>query len=132
MITYTDISKAVGYNYKNKKTPFYIQKPFFFVIDGGVPQKIGCGFLSDGCTLKLKILQLIFGCQHTCEYLPASLIHDWLMKYPQIVDYDRKKSSQVLRAALIKEGVNPIKAQWMYLGVELAQWFLNFKTKKWR
>lgn len=132
MITYTDISKAVGYNYKNKETPFYLINPIFFVIDGGVPHKIERNFLSDGCTIKWRILQLLFGCMHTCEYLPGSLIHDWIMKHPHVVDYDRKKSSQVLRAALLKEGVHPFKAQLMYLGVELAQWFFNFKTKRWR
>lgn len=77
------------------------------------------GFQSDGCTIP-KIFRFILGCNHKGEYLPASLIHDFLLEHDEIIP-KRKLVNQTFKAALLKEGVCPIKANLMYFAVELWQ-----------
>ena len=81
------------------------------------------GFQSDGCTIP-KIFRFILGCNHKGEYLPASLIHDFLIEHDEIIP-KRKLVSQTFKTALLKEGVNPIKADLMYFAVELWQRFIK-------
>lgn len=81
------------------------------------------GFQSDGCTIP-KIFRFIFGCNHKGKYLPASLIHDFLLEHDEIIP-KRKLVSQTFKAALLKEGVSPIKANLMYFAVEFWQRFIK-------
>lgn len=85
------------------------------------------GFQSDGCTIP-KIFRFILGCNHNGEYIAASLIHDFLLEHDEIIP-KRKLVSQTFKTALLKEGVNPIKADLMYFAVELWQ-FLKGIIKK--
>ena len=124
-------AQNIGFNYLNEKEPFYVLNEVYFILDNKY-FAIKKGFTSDGCTLKFKILKLIFGCQHTNKYLPASIIHDWILQNPHVVDFDRKKSSLIFKEALLKENVNKFFAELMFLGVEFWQWKENKKTKKWK
>lgn len=132
-ITYSKTSFAtqIGFNYLSEENPFYVLKDLPFIVDNKyfIIEK---GFQSDGCTLKFKILQLIFGCQHTNKYLPASLIHDFILDNPNLVGYNRRKSSLIFKKALLEEKVNIFFAELMFLGVEFWQWKENRKTKKWK
>lgn len=134
-VDYTSFDKAIGYNYKNRKKPFYLLYAIFVIVRYG-SQKI-CfklddpNFLSDGCTIPY-IFRWLIGCKHTPEYLPASIIHDYILRHPEIVNYDRQLASLILKTALLNEGVKPFKAQLMYLAAELCQWVKNFKNRKWR
>lgn len=133
-VFYTDFSKFVGFNYKKPKKPFYLLDHIYFCVDYDgkrIIEKIARGFESDGTTL-LKILFFIFGCSHNPQYLPAAIIHDWIMAHPEAVNYNRKLSSQIFRQALLNEGVAKWKAQAMFLAVEFWQWLKNFFVKKWR
>lgn len=56
----------------------------------------------------------------------AALIHDVLCENHQYIDNDRELSSKVFRALLVASGVSEIKAQVMYLAVDLFQ-----RTQKW-
>lgn len=129
-IIYPDISKYIGFNCHDKNKPFYALKGFCFIVYKNTHDKdvyyIPKDFKSDGCTLKLKIFKILLGCSHTPEYLPASIIHDFLCNDKSKID--RKTASQIFKYVLIKEGVSEFKANLMYLGVEFYQKFIN----KWK
>ena len=87
--------------------------------------------MSDGCTIP-KVFRWLIGCPHTGKYLPASIIHDYILEHPQTVNYNRRFASRIFKTALLNEGVSPLKAQIMYLAVDIWQAVKNIKTKKWR
>lgn len=133
-VDYTSFDRAVGYNYKNSTKPFYLLEPVYVIIRYANKKlyfKLEESFTSDGCSIPY-IFRWLIGCQHTPGYIPASLIHDWVLQHPQAVHRNRKFSSLILKTALLKEGANPFKAQLMYLAAELCQWVGNFKTRRWR
>ena len=133
-IFYTDLSHLVGYNYKKLEKPFYLMDPVFLIVEYGnkrIRAKIDRGFISDGCTIP-KVFRCLFGCPHTGVYLPASIIHDYILEHPEIVHYNRKLASRIFKTALLNEGVSPLKAQIMYLAVDLWQRLVNLRTHKWR
>ena len=134
-VNYTSFDRAVGYNCKNKKKPFYLILPVYVIVSYA-NKKIylkldDSNFTSDGCTL-WKIFWLILGCPHSPEYLPASLIHDWILEHPETVHYNRKLASRIFKTALLNEGVSPLKAQIMYLAVDFWQAVKNVFIRKWR
>ena len=132
MHVYYNFERDIGFNYKGKK-PFYLLKQVFVKIEREkrvqwleIPQ----GFTSDGCSIP-KLLRFIFGCPHTPEYVPASIIHDYLVENPHLVDYDRQRASLIFFHALINEDVCPVKAALMFLGVEIWQAFSNLWEDRW-
>ena len=134
-VNYTSFDKAVGYNCKNKKKPFYLVLPVYVIVSYA-NKKIylkldDANFTSDGCTL-WKIFWLILGCPHSPEYLPASLIHDWILEHPETVNYNRKLARRIFKIVLLNEGVSPLKAQIMYLAVDIWQALKNVFIRKWR
>ena len=135
VVNYTDFARVVGYNYRRKNKPYYLMQNVYVVVRIKSGQryylKMNKDFVSDGCTIP-RFLWSIFGCPDTPEYLPASLIHDWLLCHPQAINRDRKLSSRIFRQALLNEGVGKGKAQSMYWVVDIVQWLRNFKTGKWR
>ena len=133
-VNYTDFAQVVGYNYRNREKPYYLIQHIIVIVRVDTQTyyiKLDKGFTSDGCTVPY-IFRWIIGCQHTPEYLPASLIHDWLLCHPQSIERNRNLSSRIFRQVLLNEGVNKIKAEIMYLTVDIVQWVKNFKTRKWR
>lgn len=133
-IFYAGFEKLISYNYKLKDKPFYLQDKIVVIAkfeDGHkIYIMIDKGFQSDGCTIP-KLLQIILGCPHTPEYLPAAIIHDYILEHPEIVKYDRKTASTIFFYALLKEGVCHTQAVIMYLAVDFWQWVRNFWTEKW-
>lgn len=133
-VNYTSFDRAVGYNCKNKKKPFYLIYAVYVIVrdeDKLCFKLDDPNFTSDGCTL-WKIFWLILGCPHSPEYLPASLIHDWILEHPETVNYNRKLASKIFKAVLLNEGVSPLKAQIMYLAVDFWQAVKNVFIRKWR
>ena len=133
-VNYTSFEKAVGYNCKNPEKSFYLTDPVFVIVSYANKKiwlKIPRNFRSDGCTIP-KGFRWLMGCSHTGKYLPASIIHDYILEHPQIVHYNRKLASRIFRTVLLNEGVSPLKAQIMYLAVDIWQWLKNFKIRKWR
>ena len=133
-VFYTDVSRIVGYNYKKSEKPFYLSDPVFVIVEYAnkrIRLKIPRGFESDGCTIP-KGFRWLMGCPHTGVYLPASIIHDYILEHSEIVHYNRKLASRIFKTALLNEGVSPLKAQVMYFAVDLWQWLKNFKAGKWR
>lgn len=134
-VNFTSFDKVIGYNYNNRQKPFYLLSPVIVIVSYAVTKrkylKIQEDFTSDGCTL-WRIFWLILGCPHKPEYLPASIIHDWILEHPETVNYNRKFLSQIFKTVLLKTGVNPVKAQIMYLAVEFWQNLTNIWRKKWK
>ena len=123
----------IEYNCKDRKKPFRIVRGVVVSFTQGVKAKpfmIPKGFTSDGCSIP-KPLRFLLGCPHTPEYVPASIIHDYLLEKPEIVRYDRKTASEIFFHALLKEGVSPVQAVIMYLAVDLWQAVKNLWTEKW-
>lgn len=133
-VNYTDFAQVVGYNYRNREKPYYLMQHIIVIVRVDTQTyyiKLDKGFTSDGCTIP-RFLWNMLGCPHSPEYLPASLIHDWILEHPETVHYNRKLASRIFEQALLNEGVSPLKAHVMYLAVEFGQWWNNFKTKRWR
>ncbi len=127
------LDKEIGYNYLNQKKPFRIlrgapirvcigKKKIYFMIPAG--------FSSDGCSIP-KVFRFLLGCPHTPKYVPASIIHDYLIEHPDIVRYDRKTASEIFFNALLKEGVCPVQAVIMFMAVDLWQAVKNYFVEKW-
>lgn len=133
-VFYTDLNLIIGYNYKKSEKPFYLSDPVFVIVEYAnkrIRLKIPRGFTSDGCTIP-KSFRWLMGCPHTGVYLPASIIHDYILDNPHLVHYHRELASQIFKTALLNEGVNPLKAQIMYLAVDFWQAVKNVFIRKWR
>ncbi len=134
-VNFTSFDKSIGFNCNNKDKPFYMLNSIIVIVSYAASKrkylKIQECFTSDGCTL-WKIFWFILGCPHKPEYIPASIIHDWIVEHPETVNYNRKFSSQIFKTVLLKTGVNPVKAQIMYLAVEFWQSLTNIWRKKWK
>lgn len=125
-LTYSDFRESIGYNYKEPK-PFYAIKNIYVnIISKGFNRHfvIKRGFKSDGCTIP-RAFRWFLGCSHKGEYLPASIIHDFLLVNKEIIGNSRILSSRIFKQALLQEGASSIKAQIMYLGVEIWQKFIR-------
>jgi hypothetical protein len=132
-IYYADFNKAIGYNYYNEAKPFYMLNDFIVIIERHKSRKylkIPKNYSSDGCTI-WKPFRFILGCPHTPRYIPASIIHDYILDNPAVIKFNRRFASEVFFHTLIKEGVNPFKASIMFLAVDFWQWLKNLFVEKW-
>lgn len=120
--------------------PHEIVKPFFLTnrlivniveLSFNLWVVVPLGFKSDGCSIPW-IFRLILGCKHNPKYVVASIIHDYIVENPQVVDYNRKLSSQIFYNVLLKEKVNKYLAYVLYLGVEIGQIYNTIFKGKWR
>lgn len=131
----TDFKDAIGYDYTNSERPFYLLDAIIAIIIDDNKKKtylrLEKGYTSDGCTLK-KCFWLILGCPHTPKYLPASILHDWLIEHPAAISYNRNFSSRAFKQMLLQAGVGQYRAQLMYLAVEAWQSFSNLWRHRWR
>lgn len=98
------------FNHKKNKT-------FTFTI----PKK----FRWDGATIA-PVFWLLIGTKTDPRFKIPSLVHDYLCKHKEVIDYDRNFSSKVFRALLITSKVSKLKAQTMYLAVDNFQRFKNW------
>lgn len=130
----TDFKNAIGYDYTNSERPFYLLEAVIAIIVDDNKKKtylrLEKGYTSDGCTLK-KCFWLLLGCPHTPKYLPASILHDWLVEHPETIKRNRNFSSKAFKQMLIQCNVGKAKAYIMYLAVEAWQAFSNIWRHKW-
>lgn len=133
-VRYTNPENLIGFN------PHEIVKPFFLTnrlivniveLSFNLWVVVPLGFKSDGCSIPW-IFRLILGCKHNPKYVVASIIHDYIVENPQVVDYNRKLSSQMFYNVLLKEKVNKYLAYVLYLGVEIGQIYNTIFKGKWR
>ena len=127
------LDKEIGYNYINEKKPFRILRGAPVRVSKGKKKiyfMIPAGFSSDGCSIP-KLARFFLGCPHTPKYVPASIIHDYILEHPEVVKYNLKTASEVFFAALLKEGVCPVQAVIMFGAVHLWQSIKNYFEEKW-
>lgn len=133
-VRYTNPENLIRFN------PHEIVKPFFLTnrlivniveLSFNLWVVVPLGFKSDGCSIPW-IFRLILGCKHNPKYVVASIIHDYIVENPQVVDYNRKLSSQIFYNVLLKEKVNKYLAYVLYLGVEIGQIYNTIFKGKWR
>ena len=132
-VYYADINRAIGYNCYDEKKPFYMLDDFIVIIQKNKSRiylKIPKDFKSDGCTI-WKPFRILLGCPHSPKYLPASIIHDYIVDNPDVIRYDRKTASDIFLNVLLKEGVCPVQAVIMYCAVELWQSLKNIFIERW-
>lgn len=77
-------------------------------------------FRWDGATIK-PVFWLLIGSKEDARFKIPSLIHDYICNNKYIVNFDRLFSSKVFKALLLVSGVGKIKAQIMYVAVDLFQ-----------
>lgn len=121
MKVYYNFDNSIEFNVKDRKKPLRIIKGAVIKLENGVKKHlfmIPSGFTSDGCSIP-KPLRFLIGCPHTPQYVPASIIHDYLLAHPEEVRYDRYEASLVFFHALLNENVCPLKAVLMFLAVDL-------------
>ncbi len=133
-VKYTNPENLIRFN------PHEIVKPFFLTnrlivniveLSFNLWVVVPLGFKSDGCSIPW-VFRLILGCKHNPKYVVASIIHDYIVENPQVVDYNRKLSSQIFYNVLLKEKVNKYLAYVLYLGVEIGQIYNTIFKGKWR
>ena len=133
-VKYTNPENLINFN------PHEIVKPFFLTnrlivniveLSFNLWVVVPLGFKSDGCSIPW-VFRLILGCKHNPKYVVASIIHDYIVENPQVVDYNRKLSSQIFYNILLKEKVNKYLAYVLYLGVEIGQIYNTIFKGKWR
>lgn len=124
-VEYPNFSKLVGYDCKNKEKPLYLLKDVqiktsFENIKTLIIKK---GFTSDGCTFKSRIIKFVLGCEHTPEYVPAAIVHDYCCKNK--LKIPRKEATELFETMLIFEGVKPKKARKMAFWMNLYQKYIK-------
>lgn len=123
---HTELTEDVlGFDATNMNKPFVLKEKVnvYYVKDDikadfNIPKK----FRSDGVTIKNKILQYLICCPHDPRYIPAAIIHDYLVD-TKITD--RRTASEIFKEVLIQHGVNQLKAQIMFLTVEFWQKYIR-------
>lgn len=78
------------------------------------------GYRWDGASIP-RIFWRLIGSKDDNSFLNASLVHDMLCEYKNLVEYDRQLSSMIFREILISSGVSKAKAYTMYYAVDIFQ-----------
>ena len=134
IVVHSNISKVVGYDYTNDKKPFYLMRSVLYAVIEDITKtyyQVEKDYKFDGSSIPRLFWRLI-GCPHTPKYLPAAIIHDWFCDYPEKVNYDRKRADTIFKELLISCGVSKLKAEIMFLCVEIWQIVSNLWTHKWK
>lgn len=92
--------------------------------DKGYIFHIPKGFRWDGATIP-SFVWFIVGSKTENRYRVPSMIHDYLCNNKYVIDFDRKLSSEILRALLRVNGVAEWRVFLMYFFVELRQMFIR-------
>lgn len=133
-VKYTNPENLINFN------PHEIVKPFFLTnrlivniveLSFNLWVVVPLGFKSDGCSIPW-VFRLILGCKHHPQYVTASIIHDWLVENPQVIDYNRRLASEIFYTVLVQEGVSKFTAWLMFAGVEIGQIYNTIFKGKWR
>ena len=111
---------------KNTEKPFvllndtyYLSSIFNKSCSYGI--QINKGYSWNGANIPRFLWRLV-GSQYNPEFLPASMVHDWLCENKKFIPIDGVKiSSDIFRDILILYGVNKIKAWIMAEAVKIFQ-----------
>ena len=70
-----------------------------------------------------RIFWRIIGSKSEPQYLISSCLHDWVLENKQVIDYNRRLSTDIFRCCLLEAGVGKVKASIMAESVDLYQRF---------
>lgn len=101
-------------------------QPYLFVKkdDKNYKIEIPQNFYYDGATI-LRLLWRLIGHPLTPQFQLGAVFHDYLCKFPEIIDYDRRLSSDIFYHLLIYQKVNKIKAKIMFYAVDIFQMIMG-------
>lgn len=118
-------SEVLGFDTTDVDKPFVLKEKVnvhYAKDDIKADFNISKKFRSDGVTIKNKLLQYLICCPHDPRYIPAAIIHDYLVD-TKITD--RQTASEIFKEVLIQHGVDQLKAQIMFLTVEFWQKYIR-------
>ena len=121
-----DAEPKINVNPNNKKKPFVLLNDVAYLSAkyGGSEIyliKIKQNYNWDGATIPRFLWRLV-GSQYNPEFLPASMIHDWLCEHKDFIEKDGVKiSSDIFRDILILYKVPVLKAKTMAAAVRIFQ-----------
>jgi hypothetical protein len=121
-----DVEPIINVNYHDKKKPFILLNNIYYLTGQydklesyGI--RIHKGYNWNGANIP-KFLWRIVGSQYNPEFLPASMVHDWLCENKDfIIDKGARVSSIIFRDILVLSGVSKIKANIMMTAVYMFQ-----------
>lgn len=121
-----DVEPIINVNYHDKKKPFILLNNIYYLTGRydklesyGI--RINKGYNWNGANIP-KFLWRIVGSQYNPEFLPASMVHDWLCENKDfIIDKGARVSSIIFRDILVLSGVSKVKANIMMTAVYIFQ-----------
>jgi hypothetical protein len=127
-----DKEPIIKVDYKNKKKPFRLMNNVYYLSGAyeGLESygiRINKGYNWNGANIP-RFLWRIVGSQYNPEFLPASMVHDWLCENKDFILADGVKiSSLIFRDILVLSGVSKFKANIMMSAV----WAFQLTRKGW-
>lgn len=121
-----DVDPKIKVDYKNKKKPFILLNNVYYLSGEykGLESygiRINKGYNWNGANIP-RFLWRIVGSQYNPEFLPASMVHDWLCENKDFIIQDGVKiSSIIFRDILVLSGVSRFKANIMMSAVYMFQ-----------
>lgn len=121
-----DVEPIINVNFHDKKKPFTLMNNIYYLSGEyktlesyGI--RINKGYNWNGANIP-RFLWRIVGSQYNPEFLPASMVHDWLCENKDfIMDKGARVSSIIFRDILVLSGVSKIKANIMMSAVYMFQ-----------
>lgn len=121
-----DVEPIINVNYHDKKKPFVLLNNVYY-LSGDYKNlesygiRINKGYNWDGASIP-RFLWRVVGSQYNPEFLPASMVHDWLTENKDFILADGVKiSSLIFRDILVLSGVPKLKANIMMSAVYCFQ-----------
>ena len=113
-----------------KKYPFICKTNFEVTIFDHTKNKkyiftIHKGYCWNGSDIP-RFFWRIIGSKSEPQYLIASCLHDWVLEHKQVIDYNRRLSTEIFKGCLLEAGVGKVKASIMAEAVDLFQRFCNW------
>ncbi len=121
-----DVKPKIVVDYYNKEKPYKLLNNVAYLSNykqGEIPYRIviNKGYSWNGANIS-KCFWRIIGSQFNPEFLPASMVHDWLCENKYfILKGGVRVSSDIFRDILVDTGVNRFKANVMATAVYLFQ-----------
>lgn len=121
------VEPKIKVDYRNKKKPFRLMNNIYYLSGkyNGLETygiRINKGYNWNGANIP-RFLWRIVGSQYNPEFLPASMVHDWLCEHKDfIIKHGVKISSDIFKDILVLYGVNKAKAWIMASAVRTFQY----------
>ena len=119
-----NVEPKIAVNPKDKIKPFVLMNDVEYLPDKFNSVRVICishKYSWDGATIP-RFLWRVVGSKYNPEFLPASMVHDWLCEHKAFIEKDGIKiSSDIFRDILILYKVPKWKAKMMAAAVRVYQ-----------